>query len=70
MCQSPEKLLFLNHSEKCNRSLKKSATATENFYEKSATNMYFLGWLRNKNFSDACYLANPFLYNPIKGKWQ
>jgi hypothetical protein len=29
------------------------------FYEKSATDAYFLGWLRNKNFSGACYLANP-----------
>jgi hypothetical protein len=58
MCQAPEKLLFLSHSEKCNRSLKKSATATSLglnrslkksataialFYEKSATDAYFLG---------------------------
>jgi hypothetical protein len=27
MCQSPEKFLFLSHPEKCNGSLKKSATA-------------------------------------------
>jgi hypothetical protein len=44
----------------------KSAIAL--FYEKSATDAYFLGWLRNKNFSGACCLVNPFkvitLYYP------
>jgi hypothetical protein len=31
------------------------------FYEKNAADAYFLGWLRNKNFSDDCYLADPLI---------
>jgi hypothetical protein len=59
---------FSVNSEKCNCSLKKGATATSctfltkkcncTFYEKSTNDAYFLRWLRNKNFSGACYLAN------------
>jgi hypothetical protein len=52
MYQSHEKFLFLSHSEKCNRSLKKKCNYNELhfsnrkvpialFYENSATDAYF-----------------------------
>jgi hypothetical protein len=69
---------FLVTSEKYKYSLKKCATAMScifliekcncTFYEKDATDAYFLGWLRNNNFSGACYLANPLYI--WSGRWK